>query len=174
MTASFVQPFGATTVSPDSAFDRMDHTGPSSAELPEDHLPLTHLQHAWNRLDLCEYAPMFRGNAKRKMYVQDMMAVRHGQSAYYSLGVVEQRQAFTGTFLSLRSRRLQELFLQCASTCLQENRFMMQADLVLIVQEGNGKRHQQEQVMDEEVVVMQRASKRQRTSCSFGGIQCFS
>jgi hypothetical protein len=195
MTASF-ETFAGATVSPDSTFEEnntmMEHHSPQPPPTEDtDRLALTHLQQAWNRLDLCEYAPLFRGNARRKIYVKDMVAVRRGGDAYYSLGAIQQRQAFCHTFLTLRSRRVQELFLQCATTCLQANRFMTHADLVVIVQEGNGKRHVQQQhqqyhhqqehqqygtaAMGQDDV-MQRASKRQRTTttCFNAGIQCFS
>jgi hypothetical protein len=192
MTASF-QTFSGATVSPDSTFEEtMEHNSPQALTEDTDLHALTHLQHAWNRLDLCEYAPVFRGNAQRKIYVKDMVAVRRGDDAYYSLGAIQQRQAFCHTFLTLRSRRLQELFVQCATTCLQVNRFMTNADLVVIVQEGNGKRHVQQQQQQQQQQyhqhqqyataamvqddVMQRASKRQRTTtaCFSAGIECFS
>lgn len=175
MTASF-EPFGgAAAVSPDATFDELMDRYPARSD--EDLPLLTHLQHSWNRLDLCEYAPMFRGSAKRKMLLKDLAAVRKGGTAYYSLGATPERLSFAGTFLRLRSRRLQELFMECATVCLHQNRFMTQADLVSIVQEGNGKRHQQQQHYEHDIV-MERANKRQRTACfggsSSNGIQCFS
>ena len=159
MTASF-EPYGVT-VSPDSTMeDWMDDEN----AVDEDHdviRCLTHLQQWWNRLDLAELEPIFQGTAKRKLYLNDMTAVRHGGMVYYSLGGSE-RQLFANTYLTM-SRCLQQIFLQCATSCLHENRFMNQSDLMMILHEGRGKR---QQLAIEEA---QQRCKRQRTSLD--GIQ---
>jgi hypothetical protein len=155
MTASF-EPYGVT-VSPDSTMeDWMEDDHSHSSEERDVMRCLTHLQQWWNRLDLAELAPIFHGTAKRKLYLKDMATVRHGGMGYYSLGGPD-RQVFANTFLTL-SRSLQHIFLQCATSCLQENRFMNQSDLMTILQEGRGKR-QQFAIAEE-----QHRCKRQRTS----------
>jgi phage pi2 protein 07 len=161
MTVSF-EPYGAT-VSPDSTMDDMMGQDSPDNEEQNDILFLTHLQRAWNRLDLAEFAPIFQGNTKRRLYLKDMVAVRNGGMVYYSLGGQE-RQAFSSSFLTL-SRRLQQIFIQCATSCLHENRFVSQADLMAILQEGKGKRQQFANTEE------QHRNKRQRSS--FDGIQCF-
>lgn len=145
-----------STITPGPTFESEQQGG---SEEQVSATTLSHLQYAWNLLDLCDFSPCFRGNRSRRMYLKDLTEVRHGGAAYYSLGG-EERKSFGARFLTL-SRRLQELFIQCATACLQQNRFMVQGDLALIMQEGRGKRHQFQEYE-------QRASKRQRTACCLG------
>ena len=107
--------------------------------LHDRHL-LAYLQQSWNSLDVSEWAPIIQSKSLRKLYLHDLMSVRHGKRVYYSLGAGPQRQAFGEAFANLSSRRLQEGFLQHASMCLDENRFMSQGDLTAILHVGRGKR----------------------------------
>lgn len=102
------------------------------------------------------------------------------------MGAGPQRQAFGEAFASLSSRCLQQIFLQCATLCLQENRFMSQTDLMVILHEGKGKRFQRQDANTdvvsigsgnsahdtvEECMDVPTRHKRQRTSVD--AIQCF-
>ncbi|KAI2513843.1 hypothetical protein MHU86_626 [Fragilaria crotonensis] len=187
MTAS-LDPFGSMVASPDSKTAmEVDVTSTSRDQSLQDRQILAYLQQSWNRLDLSEWEPVFQGTAMRKLYLHDVASVRHGRRVYYSLGAGPQRQAFGEAFDSLSSRRLQQLFLQCATLCLQENRFMSQADFMLILHEGRGKRFQGQDANTNVVstgtyttspqgtidnsMKLQNRHKRQRTSVD--SMQCF-
>jgi hypothetical protein len=187
MTAS-IDPFGSMVASSNSKTAmEVDSTSTSRDESLHDRQILTYLQQSWNRLDLSEWEPVFQGTSMRKLHLHDLTSVRHGRRVYHSLGAGPQRQAFGEAFASLSSRRLQQLFLQCATLCLQENRFMSQADLMVIAHEGRGKRFQGQdantnvvstgtcttstQGTIENSMRLQHRHKRQRTSVD--AVHCF-
>ena len=156
MTVSFEGEYArSVSVSPDSTFH--EAMGENESELESLYRTLSLLQRVWNNLDMTVMGP--HGNSRRRIYINDMLAVRQGSdSLYYSLGG-EERQRFALTFLTL-SRRVQDLFIECSSTCLHENRFMNERDISIIVNEASGKRFNTKRTAQGE---FQREAKKQKT-----------
>ena len=127
------------TVTPDSTFDESMHICP--VESPAEST-LEELRVMWNRLDQvgCFYDSVgyYRMNRQRNLYLKDMVDIRRGGRAYYSLGG-DGREMFGNTFSRLQ-RKSQEIFILCCTKCVQENRPLRSADIQSMLYEARGKR----------------------------------
>ena len=146
-------------VTPDSTFDETSVTTLPMIHHPDNHPQqqnnnnnnnnnrnfsltvvqvLEKLQSIWNRLDLQDFQPVFVSTTKRRLYLKDMVEIRFGGHAYYSLGG-DDRVTF-GTMFAHLERKVQEVFRNACANCLQDGRFLQASDMEAILQQARGKR----------------------------------
>jgi len=154
-----------------SSSDAMDDTLPQEESPSAAPGTLVLLKNSWNRLDQTTFHG-YASNSKRQQYLKDIVQLRKGEHAYYSLGG-DERQQFGALFTSLNSK-LQESFVHFASQCLHENRIMADSDLHSMVLQEKGKRETGPVPCLGAVHQCQRPSKRARDSYFWlQGIHCF-